>query len=80
MKHDIGLVSFEDAFFIDPLTAVGLLWLQYHFPIEEWPHLSMGAAFIDCTSASMLAMDAEDAGLSIGFSKSKESFIPGFHD
>lgn len=80
MKSDIVLVSFEDAFFIDPITAVGLLWLQCHFPVEEWEYLSMGAAFIDCTSASMLAMDAEDGGLAVGFSKSKENFIPGFHD
>jgi hypothetical protein len=48
--------------------------------VEEWEYLSMGAAFIDCTSASMLAMDAEDSGLAVGFSKSKENFIPGFHD
>ena len=80
MKPDIVLVSSDDAFFIDPASAVGLLWLQYHFPQDEWPYLTMGAAFIDCTSASMLAIDAEDAGLSVGFSKSRENFIPGFHD
>ena len=80
MKPDIKLVSYEDAFFIDPTSAVGLLWLQCHFPKEEWEFLSMGASLIDCTSASMLAVDAQDSGLLVGFSKSKENFMPGFHD
>ena len=80
MTPDIRLSSFEDLFFVDPVKAVGLAWLQLHFPEEEWAYLSMGACFLDCTSAAALALDAEDAGLLVEITKLKENFIPGLHD
>ena len=80
MKPDIILAASGDAFFISPETGAGLMWLQCHFPQNEWDFLTMGASFIDCTSASMLTIDAEDAGLFVELTNAKEDFIPGLHD
>jgi len=80
MKPDIILAASGDAFFISPETAVGLVWLQCHFPENEWDFLTMGASFIDCTSASMLCVDAEDGGLLVELTNAKEDFIQGFRD
>ena len=80
MKPDILLALSEEAFFINPETAVGLMWLQCHFPEDEWDFLTMGASFIDCTSASMLCIDVEDSGLLVNLTEAKEDFLKGFHD
>jgi hypothetical protein len=80
MKPDILLALSGEAFFINPETAVGLMWLQCHFPEDEWDYLTMGASFIDCTSASMLCIDAEDSGLLVNLTEAKEDFLKGFHD
>ena len=80
MKPDILLALSGEAFFINPETAVGLMWLQCHFPKDEWDYLTMGASFIDHTSAAMLHIDAEDAGLYVEITEAHENFIEGFHD
>ena len=80
MKPDILLALSGEAFFINPETAVGLMWLQCHFPEDERDFLTMGASFIDCTSASMLCIDAEDSGLLVNLTEAKEDFLKGFHD
>ena len=80
MKPDILLALSGEAFFINPETAVGLMWLQCHFPEDEWDFLTMGASFIDCTSASMLCIDVEDSGLLVNLTEAKEDFLKGFHD
>jgi hypothetical protein len=80
MKPDILLALSGEAFFINPETAVGLMWLQCHFPEDEWDFLTMGASFIDCTSASMLCIDAEDSGLLVNLTEAKEDFLKGFHE
>ena len=56
------------------------MWLQCHFPEDEWDYLTMGASFIDHTSAAMLHIDAEDAGLYVEITEAHENFIQGFHD
>jgi len=80
VKPDIILAASGDAFFISPETAAGLVWLQCHFPQDEWDYLTMGASFIDCMSASMLTIDAEDSGLMVELTEAKEDFIQSFHD
>ena len=80
MKHDIELSQLNKVYVITPLSAVGMVWLQCHFPMEEWDWLCFGASCIDAPSAAMLVIDAEDAGLSILLSSKGEAFIPGLND
>ncbi len=80
MTHDIELSQLNEVYVITPSSAAGMAWLQCHFPEDEWDWLCFGASCIDATSASMLAIDAEDAGLQVLLGPKGEVFLPDFHD
>ena len=77
---DITLTIYGDFYFIAGTSAAGLMWLQMHFPDEEWDYIAMESTFIDKTSATKLAIDAEDGGMIVTVKKGTEVFIPDFHD
>ena len=64
---DIQFVTIGAAVRVIPQTIYGSLWLQLHFP-DETHHLIPNGDFSLCRSdAAMLAMDAEDAKLTVNY-------------
>lgn len=62
---DLQLVLIGQRVWVVPQTPFGMLWLQCHFPDEDWPSLSADALVLPRHDAAMLVIDAEDAGLSV---------------
>ena len=77
---DITLTVYGDFYFIAGTSMAGLMWLQMHFPDEEWDYIAKEASFIDKPSATKLVIDAEDGGMKVSIKKGTDVFIPGFHD
>ena len=64
---DIQLVTIGAAVRVIPQSCYGSLWLQLHFP-DETHHLIPKGNFTLCRSdAAMLAIDAEDAELTVNY-------------
>ena len=80
MKHDIELSQLAGDYVITPLSMAGMMWLQLHFPEDEWDWLCHGASCLSPTCAAQLTIDAQDAGLIVLLSSDTGTFIPGFHD
>ena len=50
---------------LSPLSALGLFWLQAHFPVEEWDVLLGGQAAFSAECFEAIVSDARAAGLSV---------------
>lgn len=60
---DLQLVNVIDKVFVVPQSIHGVLWLQTHFPPDEWDDLTDGAVVLKPQNAEMLLIDARSAGL-----------------
>ena len=60
---DLQLVDVIDKVFVVPQSVLGVLWLQSHFPPEEWDALTNGAVVLKHDNAQTLLIDARSAGL-----------------
>ena len=60
---DIHLDGSEDGYFVIPLSAAGLCWLQTHFPDEAWDSLAERLIIVPTQDAIRMAQDADQAGL-----------------
>ncbi len=60
---DLQLVDVIDKVFVVPQSILGVLWLQSHFPPEEWDALTKGAVVLKHDNAQTLLIDARSAGL-----------------
>tara|TARA_Y100000816_G_C25773643_1_gene406044 strand:+ start:176 stop:421 length:246 start_codon:yes stop_codon:yes gene_type:complete len=50
---------------LQPLSAIGMLWLQTHFENDQWETLSNSTAIISEENSRLLIEDATNAGLII---------------
>ena len=50
---------------IQPISAIGMLWLQTHFEDDKWEALSNSSVIISEENSKLLIEDASDAGLQI---------------
>ena len=50
---------------IQPISALGMLWLQTHFENDQWEALSNNAVIISKENSELLIKDAISAGLKI---------------
>ncbi len=60
---DLQLVDVIDKVFVVPQSVVGVLFLQTHFPPENWDALTKGAVVLKHDNAQTLLIDARSAGL-----------------
>lgn len=64
---DIQLVQINDKVWVVPQSAVGMFWLQAHFPDDAWDAISNEAVIIPKHDAGMLVIDAQSAELNVKF-------------
>ena len=64
---DIQFVTIGAAVRVIPQTIYGSLWLQLHFPDETHHLIPNGDFSLSRSDAAMLAMDAEDAKLTVNY-------------
>ena len=50
---------------IQPISALGMLWLQTHFENDQWEALSNNTVIISNENSKFLIEDATQAGLNI---------------
>ena len=50
---------------LQPITAIGMLWLQTHFENDQWEALSNSTVIISEENSQLLIEDATNAGLNI---------------
>ena len=62
-RLDLSAQSVDQLFSISPTSAVGLFWLQAHFPVDEWEVLLNGQAIFGAECLAALVADARAAGL-----------------
>ena len=62
---DLQLVDMLDKVFVVPQSVIGVLWLQLHFPPENWDDLTNGAVVLKHDNAQMLLINARSAGLTV---------------
>ena len=62
---DLTVQQVESSFAVSPGSALGLFWLQAHFPTSEWDDLLSGRAVVSGESLTAMTSDARDAGLSV---------------
>jgi len=64
---DIRLVTIDNNLnkSLQPLTAIGMLWLQTHFENDQWEALSNSTVIISEENSKLLIEDATNAGLNI---------------
>ena len=60
---DLQLVDVIDKVFVVPQSVVGVMWLQLHFPKEDWDNLTNGAVVLNHENAKAMLIDARSAGL-----------------
>ena len=64
---DIQFVTIGAAVRVIPQTIYGSLWLQLHFPDETHHLIPNGDFTLNRADAAMLAIDAEDAELTVNY-------------
>ena len=64
---DIQLVTIGAAVRVIPQSIYGSLWLQLHFPDETHHLIPAGDFTLSRSDAAMLAIDAEDAELTVNY-------------
>ena len=64
---DICLITIDNNLnkFLQPKSAIGMLWLQTHFENDKWEALSNSTVIISEESSKLLIEDATNAGLNI---------------
>ena len=62
---DLKLTAVDASFSISPTSALGLIWLQAHFPASEWGVLLSGNAVFSADCVDAMVADAEVAGLAV---------------
>ena len=62
---DLQLVDVIDKVFVVPQSVMGVIWLQLHFPPEDWDALTNGAVVLKPENAEVLLVDARAAGLNV---------------
>ena len=64
---DICLITIDNNLnkSIQPLSAIGMLWLQTHFENDQWEALSNSTVIISEENSQLLIEDATNAGLDI---------------
>ena len=50
---------------LQPLSVIGMLWLQTHFENDQWEALSNNSVIISEENSKLLIEDASKAGLNI---------------
>ena len=64
---DICLVNIDNNLnkSLNPISVIGMLWLQTHFENNQWEALSNNAVIISKENSELLIKDATSAGLNI---------------
>ena len=64
---DICLITIDNNLnrFLQPKSAMGMLWLQTHFENDQWEALSNSAVIISEENSRLLIEDAKKAALNI---------------
>ena len=62
---DLKAQSVDALFALSPQSALGLFWLQAHFPAEEWDVLLDGQAVFSADCYEAIVADARAAGLAV---------------
>ena len=64
---DICLVNIDNNLnkSIQPISALGMLWLQTHFENDQWEAFSNNSVIISSESSKLLIEDATNAGLNV---------------
>lgn len=62
---DLYIEQVDSVFGVRAASALGLFWLQAHFPAEEWDDLLSGRAVFNQSCMSALLSDALGAGLNV---------------
>ena len=64
---DICLITIDNNSnkFLQPKTAVGMLWLQTHFENNQWEALSNSTVIVSEENSKLLIEDATNAGINI---------------
>ena len=62
---DLKAQSVDALFALSPQSALGLFWLQAHFPAEEWDVLLNGQAVFSADCYEAIVADARVAGLAV---------------
>ena len=62
---------------LNPMSVIGMLWLQTHFENDQWEALSNNAVIISKENSELLIKDATSAGLNVE-SVSKVSMLDVF--
>ena len=77
---DICLINIDNNLnkSLQPISAIGMLWLQTHFDNDQWDALSNNQVVISAENSKLLIEDASSAGLNIK-SFSGISMLDVFH-
>ena len=64
---DICLVNIDNNLnkSLEPISVIGMLWLQTHFEDKQWEALSNNQVIISKENSKLLVKDAISAGLKI---------------
>ena len=62
---DLKAQPMDGLFAIRPVSALGLFWLQAHFPSNEWDVLLGGQAVFNADCLAAMLADARGAGLAV---------------
>ncbi len=64
---DICLVNIDNNLnkSLQPISVIGMLWLQTHFENDQWEALSNNKVIITKENSELLVKDATSAGLNI---------------
>ena len=64
---DICLVNIDNNLnkSLNPISVIGMLWLQTHFENNQWEALSNDSVIISNENSELLIKDATSAGLNI---------------
>ena len=62
---DLKAQSVDALFSLSPQSALGLFWLQAHFPVDEWDVLLNGQAVFSAECYEAIVADARAAGLGV---------------
>ena len=64
---DICLITIDNKLnkSLQPISAIGMLWLQTHFENDHWEALSNNTVIISKESSKLLVEDATNSGLNV---------------
>lgn len=63
MSSDLCLTAMNGSFRLEPMSIVGMIWLQTHFETDTWDLICSGTVRISAESSRNLQRDAMAAGL-----------------